>query len=350
VAEGYKPQFIQYVDPYESAIEFRLEARPAEDPEPERVARGRILAPSGAPVVGATVSPYGVRVGESQRFGGLEDIDPLVITDAEGRFALVSPVPLDGFFVDIRARGLAPVTLELATGEMDHEIDLSNGVAVAGRLVKAGEPVAGVLMGLVQQEHRAGTFVGEFTIGTDDEGRFLFPNVSPDEKYFVYGKLETLVGTGAVQVSGVEVSGHDTQLDVGTLEVTPGLELSGRVFLSDDQPLPAGTRLLIGREAAWDTCSVLLEADGSFTVTNLPPEQITLNVRLRGYRFSTENYSLDLLNPFSLIGWIREDIDDLEILLEPGALDPGGRPSNEALQEFFKRREEALAGMSPAGR
>lgn len=342
MAEGYRPQFIRYVDPYEEPIEFRLEPRPSEAPGPERVARGRILDPSEEPVVGATVSPFGIRTGDSRRFGGLEDIDPVVITDADGRFAVVSPVAVDGFFVEIRARGLAPATLELPTGESDQIVDLGNGASVAGRLVKDGKPVPGVLMGLVQEDHRAGNFVGEFTIGTDDDGRFLFPNVSPDLKYVVYGKMATLAGTGAVPIRSVAVSGHDTKLDVGDLEVTPGLSLSGRVFLSDDESLPADTRLLVSRETAWDTQSVLLEPDGSFVVRDLPHERISLVVRVPGYRFSAENYSLR--NHFSLVGRIEEDITDLMILLEPGQAE-FARPSNEELRELMKRREEAIAGV-----
>ena len=49
-----------------------------------------------------------------------------------------------------------------------------------------------------------------------------------------------------------------------------------------------------------------------------PPSAYSLSVRIRGYRLSPKNHSLDAQNP-RLTGTIDQDINTLKILLEPAA-------------------------------
>ena len=100
--------------------------------------------------------------------------------------------------------------------------------------------------------------------------------------------------------------------------MTQGHRIKGRVLLSDGRQLPPSTRLLISREDAWDTRRVELDPDGSFEVAGLPTERASLSVRIRGYRLSPKNHSLDVQNP-RLTGTIDQDINTLKILLEPAA-------------------------------
>jgi hypothetical protein len=58
--------------------------------------------------------------------------------------------------------------------------------------------------------------------------------------------------------------------------------------------LPKGTRLSVGRENAWDSRTITLEADGRFDLANLPPgETLSLWTRVAGYRDSAANASFE---------------------------------------------------------
>ena len=119
----------------------------------------------------------------------------------------------------------------------------------------------------------------------------------------------------------IRVEGNNTTADAGDLSVGPSYTLSGRVVLSDGQAIPANSRLMIGREDAWDSQTVILDATGHFSVSGVPAERIHLSVAVRGYHLARENHSLDLLNLTRLLGTVNGDISGLTVLLEPGRVE-----------------------------
>ena len=102
------------------------------------------------------------------------------------------------------------------------------------------------------------------------------------------------------------------------LVVEQGHKVAGQVILADGKPIPPKTRVLVGREDAWDSLSATLDADGRFAVAGLPGEQFSLSVSLRGYRLAVRNKSMDTNNPFQLKGFVDGDLLGLKVLLEPG--------------------------------
>ncbi len=198
-----------------------------------------------------------------------------------------------------------------------HRIAMTAGATITGRLVRDGQPVAGAAVGLVQASRNSVTFLGDMSIGTDDEGRFIFLNVHPDDDYFVYGLMASLPDGGAVEAHLVHAASEGGTSDVGDLPVVPGHRIEGRVLLADDQLIPPRTRLLVSREDAWDSRAVELDPEGRFTITGLPTERYSLVVALQGYRLSARNHSVDSQNPGRLVGTIDQDIAGLKILLEP---------------------------------
>jgi hypothetical protein len=129
---------------------------------------------------------------------------------------------------------------------------------------------------------------------------------------------------------------------VGDLVVGPAFGIAGRLILADGSPLPPGARIMLGREQAWDQLpNVDVAADGRFTFEGVPKESVAISPRLKGYRLSLANPSLDRLNGFSVVGKVDGDIDNLVIVLEPGefrydAVDRGSdpQPYNKPLRSF----------------
>ena len=67
-----------------------------------------------------------------------------------------------------------------------------------------------------------------------------------------------------------------------------------------------------------DRRNVVLNPDGTFDLTGIPRESISLGVDVRGYRFSDKNKSLDRLNGGTIVGRVNGDTF-VEMPLESGA-------------------------------
>ena len=334
VADGYKPAFITGIDPAEGKWpEARLDPMPREL-EPTHVLKGRVLDPKGQPVLGAVVTPRGCKTADRRWWGAMPGVDAMSITNSRGEFILTSDKPAIAYDLRVEARGLARRNFALVPlGAEERILQLGDGATVAGRILKDGKPLANVEIGLVQQNRGVEDFVGADTIGTDAQGRFSFVNVGPGGDWLVYGLMHSMAGHGAVATETVRVLGDNSVSDVGDLVVSAAHTLSGRVVLSDGQPIPPKTRLIASRDGAWDSQTVMLDADGRFSVSGLPTETFNVSTSVRGYHFSRQNRSLDLLNYTFLRGRIEHDINDLTILLEPGPLqrpDPAQRSVDAA--------------------
>ena len=134
---------------------------------------------------------------------------------------------------------------------------LTQGAGVKGRLVKEGQPVTGAEIGICGAERRAEAYVGDFSVGTDKEGRFILVNLPPNLDYFVYAKMSTLGRKGVVSARRVRVNEDGSVLDLGDMQVAAGYTLEGQIRLTDGKPVPPKTRVLLSRDEAWG-----LGADG----------------------------------------------------------------------------------------
>jgi hypothetical protein len=347
VAEGHRPQYAEKVDPAKGSVEIKLQATPALPADPRCIVRGRVTDPDNEPVVGAAVTADFARYVDGKGGSRCEGVDPLAITSARGEFTILSEKPLRELDLFFKARSLAPRNVpKCPAGRELLDIRLERGATLRGRLLHDGQPVPDVAMGLVQLDRRPEVFVGAYTIGTDRQGFFTFNNVTADYDYAVYGKMESLRALGAMPVHTIKVGRSDSVVSAGDLAVVPGLRIRGQVVLSDGASVPAGTRLYLGRDVAWDSLLIDLDGEGRFEAQRLPAEVYSVGVHVSGYRYSPRNPSLDTLNQ-RLIGRVERDIDNLTILLEPGERPPwnpeGKIPRDEPLRGVPEVNEHPTA-------
>jgi hypothetical protein len=319
VADGFRPTFANKSDPLKEPIKVAMASFDPSTFPPNRVLTGVVVDAAGRPLRGVKIVPR-MMATEAFRGFGPDILDPLAVTNLKGEFVMTSKSPME--FADLLAtgNGVAPRIFHGCKPESNPQtLKLTPGATVTGRVVRDGKPVAGCEVGMVQVSRSSDGFLGETAVGTDSEGRFTFLNVHPDENYFVYTILSSMKDGGAAESKKVRSGSEGAITDVGELAVTRGHTIKGRVLLSDEKPIPAKTRLLLGREDAWDTVSVELDAEGRFEVGGLPTERYSLSVNLKGYEISSKNHSSDSQNPGRLIGMIDQDIDGLKILMEPRA-------------------------------
>jgi hypothetical protein len=309
-----------------------------------------VLNEDGRPVAGAVVEPFGFGKANGTHYGGLKGFDALALTDAGGAFRLGVPEPGLAVYVRVNAPFMAPgLFRRLTAGPQVHELTLLSGVTVTGRLVHDGKPLAGVGVGVVQKDHSADTFVGEFQAATDADGVFRVVNVPPGETLVLYGLMESLRRHGALAARDVRTGKSRSVTDVGDMRVTAGHRLSGRVVLSDGKPVPAGTRVLLSRDEAWDSQQAVVDAQGRFEFTGLPAECFGLSANVRGYHASPRNASFDLLNGFQLLGTVRADTVGLRLLLRPGPEAERAPFDDRRYAEYERRRRAPLRGAPEGG-
>jgi len=317
VAKGYKAKYASKVDPAAGPLKVTLSKLDPKSIPSEKVIHGQVLNPEGSPVVGATVEP---QMFATEAFSGFSPgiFDPVAVTDASGEFWLISSSPIRRLDVKVEARGLAKRIFSDLKPNKTARLRLLRGVQVSGRLVQDGKPVEGVVVGLVQVRRGIGEFVGTHEIATDAGGRFVLSNVTPNDDYYLYGKMATLNKRSALAFRAIKIGADGGRQDLGEVSLQPAHSVSGRVVLADGKPVPSGTQLMVSRQEAWDWQSVMLDAEGRFLVEGIPAEEVAVNVKLKGYHLSPRNKTRDANNPSSLSGYVEQDIKGLTILLEPG--------------------------------
>ncbi len=327
VAEGHQPTFVPRVDPAKGeAIAIALPRRAAEPADSLRVLRGRIVDAEGEPIATAAVEAEMVMWRDEQgqltgRGGAVEGLDPVAITNEQGEFVLTYKDPTVTWTIEVEARGFARrIIPDLAAGATIHEIQLQRGSAIVGRLVHDGKPVPGAQVGIAHTDRIFPNWLGEETIGTDADGRFVFVNVPAGTEWAVYGTMNSVRHLGGTDASVIRTGADETETDVGDVTITPAFRLSGRVVLEDGEPIPPGMRIFISRDSARDSQSADLPADGSFHFAGLPRDGYSIGASIKGYRHSRANPRL----AWSIEGLIDRDIDGFVILMEPGQEDFNG--------------------------
>jgi peroxiredoxin/protocatechuate 3,4-dioxygenase beta subunit len=340
VAAGdYQPKFVDKVDPSAKALSIKLKLASLGDTPDARVT-GRVVNPEGKPVSGAVVNIRGVTRGESTRFGGNPDIDPVAVTDDAGKFVIRGTEPFTAVGVDVEARTYARrVFQRLATGETVHELKLTEGVSVEGRLVKDGKPVPHAEVGIAGADRNSEIFVGDYSVATDEEGQFLFVNLPPRTSYFLYGRMKSLGSRGSVPARRMQTQDDGSTLEAGDLKLEPAFTVAGEIRLTDGGRIPPKTRVMLSREEAWDTQQIEVDSQGKFRLEGVPPESVNLHARISGYRLSTRNASLDR---YELVGRIRSDKTGLILEFEPGPQHDPNISSARGLREEPLRGAEAL--------
>jgi hypothetical protein len=309
------------VNPEKAPVEIIPALLDGTDAPPANTLRGRVVDNQGRPIAGATVQPRLIfnkdgTGGTSCSPGGV----PLAVTDQLGNFFITTPSPFASMDLQVEAQGFARKILTgLAGGTLRHDLTMTEGVAVTGRVLWNGQPLAGVSVGIVSTDRRR-SGAGHYETGTGVDGRFAFVNIPPNLEFSLYGIMQTLKTFGAIIPSRFRTGGEGSQVEAGDLLVVPARRLAGRVVLDDGRPIPAKTHLVIGVPDAWDALQFELGEDGGFDATGIPAGVVSVSVRVPGYRVSRKNKSQDLLNPNRLLGRVDEDITNLVILVEKGAM------------------------------
>jgi len=256
-----------------------------------------------------------------------------VETDQAGRFGFKGP--LSGPVRIVLGLGkqpciyrpIGPITVP---SSQPLTIDLLEGAAVSGRVIRHGKPVANIVLRLRQIDSDQFSVSRGAETKTDDQGQFRFVHLGENTDYHAFTPLDSLSDNATMFPRRLQTGADATTLDLGDIEVGKGHTLAGRVILSDGKALDPTTEIDVQCLVSGTALRRKPDSNGHFRFEGLPegPMAVYFSSDSRmisprtgpvpGYQLSPKNKSVDTCAAFRLIGQIKRDITDLTILLEPG--------------------------------
>jgi len=349
----FEPGYYRGAHPGASPIEIRLRTV-SEQKLLAHTVRGRVVDPEGQPVPGALVEFNAVSndgMGTSFSSGSYAGFSDEVSTRANGEFLMTRDKPFVGVQVDISAPKLAAQKVWLSPSNGVQIIEMKTGCMVRGRLLRDGEPVVGMQVGVSGKERESSVFAGHYAVTTGADGRFEFKHLRPATAWWLFGKMSSLQKLGALKPRIVTTLQDGTEVDAGDLELVAGIRLAGKVRTRNGEALPEGLKVTLSLDQVWDSQAVTVDKDGRFAFEGVPPGLVELNLSQNNWRLSSLNRSLDDWNSWQLVGLLEQDKTDLELVIESGkyAFNYRGNLGNGQLPPNDQVRSRPLAGAEESG-
>jgi hypothetical protein len=285
---------------------------PSQTPTGTAVLRGRVTrADSGAPIRRAQVTVFAPELRESRT----------AMTDDEGRYEL-KQLPGGRYTVGVNKGGYVALQfgqrrpfepgqpLQLVDGQILEKIDfaLPRGGVITGRIVdEFGEPVTGAQVQAMRYRFVNGgrrLMPVQSAPQTDDRGEFRIFGVAPGDYYvnatvrqMTFGGVsDDRVGYAPTYYPGTPVSSEAQRVTVGIGEEVDGISFSiaptrtanvtGIARDGEGKPMSNSFVNVIQRTdnglPQYGAGGAQTRADGSFTISNLPPGSYTLQARSNG--------------------------------------------------------------------
>jgi len=291
VKDGYSPSFVDDVDPAKGPAQTAaLKPRPP-IADTSQVVRGRVVDGHGTPLRDALVEQEGVafrdpRFGIGRRFGPMDWIDLMAVTNEKGEFEIAYSKPAVEFILNVSARGMAARLFTEPTGADRKTLTVTEGAMVTGRLLKPdGTPVANAEIGIASHSRGAGLSFPEVRIGTKEDGTFAITNIPAGRVWLVYPKMDSLAARGlAGEAVPCETVDDGQEVSVGVIRLRPGFTLRGKVVLSDGKPVPPGVRVTLGADWGMDSQMAPVDSAGNFEFKGLTAAIYGINAALKGYK------------------------------------------------------------------
>jgi uncharacterized GH25 family protein len=176
----------QWRKPADGPINIRLPEQPNDVPA-NRIVFGKMVDSSGAPIAGALLQAIGAKTKTKHWRGPVNDIDVAVSGD-DGSFKMI--LPDDYIWVDLRLTAphcLGADVIQIKPGhEVHNQFFLTKGTQIVGRLLHDGQPVARQKLAVSQLPSRYAAFFKTLAVTTDDNGRFEFANLPPNQTFVIF--------------------------------------------------------------------------------------------------------------------------------------------------------------------
>lgn len=232
---------------YQSAVEWTegAEARgPTFSLEPASALEGRVVDTDSNPIAGAEIEAKPLFTNQRRRLAR-QASGSLSRSQPDGRFRITGLVPDDGALLRVSKTGYGPkeVRLEAPIGREPVRVVMTKGLIGKGRVVNEDDqPIAGAEIFLrpadPSQNRRWASF-GQQREETpadavsDAEGLFEIRDLAAG-RFDLEARADDFAPTHA---PGLEIPEEVSPIDLGTLVMTPGARLQGKVVDPQGQPI-----------------------------------------------------------------------------------------------------------------
>ncbi len=278
----------------------------------------KVVDGEGKPVVGALAEREGVRYNGGTSWGGNQGFPDYAVADSDGEFQFGRSEPFSALQMTISQPGFAPHKCWVEVTNVVETIPLDVGATVRGRVVKNGQPLTNVVVGMTGVDRNSEVFAGHYTATTDAEGRFEFGSMPPRISWWLHGQMSSLKSHGAIRPRQILTAVAGETNEVEDLEVGPGLRLAGKLQTRHGEPLPSGAKLTLSTETGWDSQEATVDKDGNFEFTGVVSGLVNVYFNQSKWRLSSVNRSFDDWGNHELVGLLQQDKDDFLVVVEPG--------------------------------
>ncbi|QDT11669.1 carboxypeptidase regulatory-like domain-containing protein [Planctomycetes bacterium K23_9] len=255
-------------------------------PETQRIS-GTILGLDHQPVPGAKVNAtYMRRSGEPNRMLiSMVGVD--LVTDASGRFEVLPGNDVTS--VNIRAsapRSASQSARWDVTNDKEHQMVLTAGASVRGRLIYQDKPLASVAVGLTPvRSGPAPTAATPVSVSTDQKGQFSFDYLPPNQSYMLYS-LTGKNAKGVLTVHQVDGVNDSQQSDLGDINAEKPTTLKVSVKTDDGSAIAAESYVYVSRPNVYRGSRLDLESQPNVTVSldDVGRESFRIRVRVPGWK------------------------------------------------------------------
>ncbi|EEF59347.1 carboxypeptidase regulatory-like domain-containing protein [Pedosphaera parvula] len=348
-ADGFASTTYGGMDPKSDPIEIRLNASTNAAATSKFMASAKVVDMDGKPISFAIVEPDGVGDGNGSYWGSGEGFPEQLMTDKNGEVVLSRKDHFEKVRITVHAPNLAPAKVWLdATNQMT-TVEMGVGGIIAGRVVKDGQPLAGIRIGVTGSDRNSMHDVGNYYTKTDSNGVFNLTHLPPNTKWWLSGTMSSLKTNGAIQPTMVESGSHGASNNVGDMQVIKGLTLSGTVKTLHGEPLPKSVAIQLGYDLFADYQSAKVDSDGRFRFDGLHKGEADISLSTQGWRFGGNMRSEDFWNPWRLVGLIENDKNDLLLVIEKGNIDYNSNSSNNGqIPSTDMPQNRPIAGAEPS--
>jgi hypothetical protein len=322
------------VDPAAGPLNVTLERAAAAGGPQNTVLRGRILDPHGNPVPGALIHIHEVTRNGTMYFSS-SDIDPYSVSDDAGNFVIYGK-PFTDAGADVEAPGFAMGLFERWTsagapdagsisgfttgasnsfspGNTPHELTLVEGASIQGRLIFNSKPVANAKVRLDGCE--AASWIWDYSVVTDDLGRFTFSHLPPNGSGRLRGWTGELADGGVIPVRAVKIGENGSITDIGDVHLLPARTIDGRVHLSDGKTAPTNSYVYFGDFSIGMSPRFDVGTDGTFHLTGFAAGTLTIYLRIPGYELTPRDHLLISGSATNIT--VVSDLKNLGITMHP---------------------------------
>lgn len=291
IGDGYSTTFLKKTDPAKGPADTAVLKTRTPPEDPAQAVRGLIVDGRGKPVRDAVIEQQGVTYRDAEgrlgtMFGGARGwLDAVAVTNEKGEFEVAFGKPAESMILNVSPRGMSAKLVTLPTGSERKTVTVTDGAMIHGRLMQDGKPVANAEIGVSTHSRNAANTLPEVRIGTREDGTFAITNIPAGRVYYLYAKMESLAARGiAAELIETETKDDGQEVDVGDIQVKPGLTLRGKVVLSDRKTIPPDMHMNLSADRARDTQSVVIAEDGSFEFKGLSKGVYEFAAPVKGYR------------------------------------------------------------------